>query len=726
MQSYHIQILQAMKSLEFNIGKTTLVSFLIGDINPTIERNRLDEQDLYGCLYKLKKGHIYAIIGELEKDELITFKYTQNGLKTLRITPKGRDELITPSKNYNGVQEETITINPIQNSTIVESDLSHLQSILPQFSFFTQGLNEKQQLSVLDTHPTLLTIAGAGSGKTTVLIKRIEFLVKFRGVREEEILAITFTTKARDEMRKRLHEAQLFNVVVHTFNSFCEQELRRAERENIEISSSQVLQFSHKIQIMRSIMQENNIQFEQIKREYFSTRQLKEKSSEELFLTFCYEIFSILDYSKNTKQDIVEYAKNAPQSIQHIARKIEIILQEIPQKMQTGKLRDFTDQILFTTQLYAQTPNFIPQFSHILVDEFQDINALQLKLIQTLKYENIFCVGDPRQSIYNWRGSDIDFIMRFDTYFSNPHIIMLEYNYRSNTTLVDLSNSIIKPLQLNDLKTPVKNNVEKAVEIIECKSQEDEFLIAMHHIKTALKEQINPNEIFVLARTNRTLEDFSKILNTHSIKFNLKSDDFSTKRQEPIHESQIILATIHAIKGQEAQRVIILDASTQYFPNKVQDNEFIAHVKSISSYDKFQEELRLFYVACTRAKQKLFVLYTGILTQFFPKNETKAFEENAQKQLHTFLFEKQSSTTKQAIGSMSETSRSNLKQQELKKFRLSIANRLGIQTHQVMRNEQLDMLLSQPISREEDIMFILGEESFIAKKYAKEIMKILQ
>lgn len=737
MQSYHLQILQAMKSLDFNIGKSTLVSFLCGDVNPTIERNNLDEHDLYGCLYKLKKGHIYAILGELEKDEFVAFKYTPNGLKTMRITPKGRDELFTPSKNYNSIQEEKVTINPITNNTLQETSLPDVEKLLPQFSFFVEGLNHKQQLTVLDPHNSILCVAGAGSGKTTVLIKRIEFLVKFRGEREEDILAITFTTKARDEMKKRLQQIGLEGVIVHTFNSFCEQELRRIEQEQLHlIKSDKVLTFSHKIQIIRTIMQEHHIQFEKIAREYFSSRQLREKSNDELFLQFCYEMFSILDYSKNTHQIVEEYAKTAPQSIQNIAKHIETILNQIQVKMNEMKLRDFTDQILQTQELYSQVPSLIPSFSHILVDEFQDINSIQLQLIQTIQHKNIFCVGDPRQSIYNWRGSDISFILEFEKHFTNSHIIMLDINYRSNTTLVNLGNEIIKPLKLNDLQTPKNVEDENSIELTECKSLDDEYLIALYHVRSSIKAGMSPNEIFVLARTNKVLEEFSKILQTHSVEFNLKSDDFSTKKQEPIRPSQIILATIHAIKGQEAQKVIILEANSQYFPNKVQDNEYIAHVKSISSYDKYQEELRLFYVACSRAKEKLVILHTGTLTQFLPQKKVELEANSGQRQLQKFMFNTHSDSNNKLKEEKDITQKSSkfvnshvnqhVKLNKLKQLRLSIATRLSIQSFQVMTNEQMNKLLSQPIQFEEDITQILGQESFIAKKYSKEILEVLQ
>ncbi|MFT4244538.1 MAG: UvrD-helicase domain-containing protein [Candidatus Woesearchaeota archaeon] len=733
MKSFHLQVLEAMKSLEFNIGKTTLVSFLIGDYNPTIEKNRMDELDHFGCLYKLKKGHIYAIIGELEKDELITPKYTTNGLKTLRITPKGRDEIITPSKNYNSISgDKKVVINKIQNNTLEETNLEHLNALLPQFSFFTDGLNTKQQLSVLNSHNSILCVAGAGSGKTTVLIKRIEFLVKFRGVKEEEILAVTFTTKARDEMRNRLTQIGLHNVNIHTFNSYSEQELRRiSQMQEHLVSSNSVLNFSQKIQIVRGIIQEFRISFEQISREYFSTRQRNEKSSDELFLLFCHEMFSILDYSKNTHQDIHEYSKQAPSSIQHVAKLIEIILTQIPIKMQQLKIRDFTDQILQIQEIYREFPSFIPKFEHILVDEFQDINSIQLILIQMLKAGNMFCVGDPRQSIYNWRGSDINFILKFEEYFPKSHIIMLELNYRSNTTLVQACNEIIKPLGLVNLETPQEKLEESAIELIECKSVEDEYLIALHHVKSSIKGGLEPNEIFVLARTNKVLEDFSKILLTHGVEFNLKSDDFSTKKQEPIRPRQIILATIHAIKGQEAQKVIILEATTQYFPNKVQDNEFIAHVKSISSYDKYQEELRLFYVACSRAKEKLIVLYSGTLSQFFPSKDKADSIKSGQKELQSFMFQKPTSSNsltqkKQVNENLNSSTKHYVKMHQLKQLRLSIASRLGMQSFEVFNNTQLDKLLTSNPQFEEDISYILGEDSFIAKKYGKEILEILQ
>ncbi len=729
MQSDHLQILESMKNLYFNVGKTTLVSFLIGDLNPTIERNRLDEHNNFGCLYKLKKGHIYALLGDLEKDNLIAFKFTSGGFKTLRITPKGRAELMTPTKNYSNTREEKIEIKKVETN-LKESNLSHLDSILPQFSFFTENLNYKQQLAVLDPHNSILCVAGAGSGKTTVLIKRIEFLVRFKGVKPENILAITFTTKARDEMRNRLESIGLSSINIHTFNSFCEQQLRKIQEEHPNlVKTSKVLTFSNKIQIIRGIMNEHKLQFEYISREYFSSRQRKEKSNDELFLLFCYEIFSILDYSKNTNQDISQYSKTAPQSIKHVASQIELILNKIQIQMSNLQIRDFTDQILQTQEIYNKNVSLIPNFEHVLVDEYQDINAMQLDLIKQFKSNNIFCVGDPRQSIYNWRGSDISFILDFEKYYEKSHIIMLELNYRSNTSLVNLGNEIIKPLQLNDLKTPVENLQEDSIQIVECRTQKDEYLIALSQIKGAIKIGIEPNEIFVLSRTNRSLEDFSKTLLTQGVKFNLKSDEFSTKRQDPLNKSQIILATIHAIKGQEAKIVIIIDTTTQYFPNKVQDNEFIAHVKSISSYDKFQEELRLFYVACTRAKEKLLILYSGSLTSFVPKSYVESNSQSSQKKLQNFLFnsrnqEVEKKNVKVPISSSNSDSKDS-KLLELKQFRLELSNRLGIQTHEIMSNHQLNQCISLKPQSIVELEQILFPNTFVCKKYGDKILNIL-
>ena len=764
MKSYHHSILNALKNLRFNVGKTTLVSYVIGDLNPTIERNNLDEDEYFGCLHTLNKRHIYAIISELEKDKCISTTFTNSGLKTLKLTPKGRDELVLPTKEYSNSQKiEHIEIKHIED-TLKESDHSSIQSLLPQFSFFLDTLNEKQQIAVLNPNSQVLCVAGAGSGKTTVLIKRIEFLVRLRGTPQEEILAITFTTKARDEMKERLLEIGLQNVIVHTFNSFCEQELRRIENENSNlVSTSKVLTFSLKLQLIREILNEEHYQFEKIAREYFSSRQLKEKTPDELFLLFCYELFSILDYLKNTSQDISQFTQSVPSNIQRVAKYIETIILRVQEKMKELRLRDFTDQVLEVEKIYSTHASKIPQFSHILVDEYQDINAIQLRLIKHLTTQNIFCVGDPRQSIYNWRGSDISFILDFNNHFSNVSIVLLEINYRSTPSLITLANTIIKPLQLLDLKTPNKisedeneqNNekgsedkndieIESGIEIIESSTQENEFLITLSYIKTELKKGTPANEIFVLARVNKVLEEFSKTLTLHGIAFNIKSDDFSTQKKEPLSKNQIILATIHAIKGQEAKHVFIIEAGVQYFPNKVQDNEYISYLKSLSSYDKYQEELRLFYVACTRAKEKLYILYTGTPTSFLPKDYIESNSTHSQKKLQHFLhsqvdngvnshsdintinekknIERITRKIQNAPSTSSSTSSSLLLQ--LKQLRLEISSQLGIETQQVITNTQLQTLATTKPLHIEEVENILHPNSFISKKYAQRIINL--
>ena len=129
------------------------------------------------------------------------------------------------------------------------------------------------------------------------------------------------------------------------------------------------------------------------------------------------------------------------------------ITKHLKSHMKTQGLRDFTDQILDTINAFKKNPEFIHRFEHILVDEFQDVNAMQIELLDLLNPPNLFCVGDPRQSIFGWRGSDINYIINFNKKYPDCEIITLIKNYRSNKYIVDLFNLSIKDMDLPNLES---------------------------------------------------------------------------------------------------------------------------------------------------------------------------------------------------------------------------------------------------------------------------------
>jgi DNA helicase-4 len=277
-------------------------------------------------------------------------------------------------------------------------------------------------------------------------------------------------------------------------------------------------------------------------------------------------------------------------------------------------LRTYTDQLIDTLNFFKKYPSMIPRYEHVLIDEYQDVNAMQVQLLKILTEKNIFAVGDPRQSIYGWRGSDINFIMHFDLDWGEFESIHLTKNYRSAKQIVDFMNLAITDMNLPDLLH--HHEFESKLNTKEYLSEQSERNAIVENV---LSSSSPLHEIFVLARTNKELIELSTILKEKNVPHIIRTDDVRTNIEQK--DGHLMLATIHAIKGLEADEVYIMGAGSKNFPSRAVDHPAIEMVKE--NYDKEAEELRLFYVAISRAKKKLMVTYTEKPTKFLTEEMKK-------------------------------------------------------------------------------------------------------
>ncbi len=715
-QKNHIPILKCFDEFKFNLGKKTLIEFLKGNLNPTIERNNLDELKSYGELYKLEKEEIENIINQLiaqnylalEKvnGNFIVVKRTSLGIKEIfekKFKLKDKSELQTLHKEKSKIKFK------FKEDPITKEE----EKIFQTFDFFLNKYNDKQKKAILSNSKSVLCIAGAGTGKTTVLTKRIEFLVKFKSTKEKKILAITFTKKAKEEMKHRLEELGIINAKVETFNSFCEKLLKK-HGDKIYDKEIKVAQFRDKIKILRETFNELNVNFEFLKDNYFNKRQLREKTSDELFFIFVNDIFSIIDFYKNIENDIKPFYERARNLVEkNTARQIYKIAKKANQKLKDRGLRDFSDQILDALKLFKKHSGTIPEFEHILIDEFQDVNKIQIDLIKLLKYQNIFAVGDPRQAIYGWRGSDIEYILNFPNEFENTTIIELENNYRSSKNIVDLFNLSIKSLGLVDLKAAKdESNNENKIYLIE---NENELLEKKIVFESILKSENPRNEIFVLARTNKTLDNFAKFFRQNKIPYAIKTEE-EYKDKEP-GEKEIVLATVHSIKGMEAKEVYLVGCNNLSFPNKVQDNFVFALVKEDSTYNKEAEELRLFYVAISRAKEKLTITYTGNFSKFITK---KMLDHIEFKTKNKSLFEFANKTE------LREKSQNyQILKNLLKEWRAQKAKETSLPLYMIISNDAIEDIAKLNPQTKTQLYNAKGMGEGKISKYGEEILSII-
>ena len=712
MEQEHIPILKAFDDLKFNLGKVTLANYIKGDINPTIERNNLEELVSYGCLYMLERGEIFNLIEQLLKEGYLETLIVGSGFEVLSRTSKGFKEI--SEKSF--IPQKKNIIIPKFNLKYKETQITdNEKKLFKTFDFLLNKYNDEQKKSIISSDKNILCIAGAGSGKTTVLTKRIEFLVKFKSVPYKKILAITFSRKAKEEMEHRLKHLKVENITVETFNSFCEKTLKK-HGNKIYKDEVKVAKFRDKISIVSSALKKVGASFDTFYEEYFNRRQLREKSKDDLFFIFVNDIFTIIDYYKNLEKNIEKfYERENNASKKRIANTIHNIAIQTHKTLKEKNLRDFSDQITDTLKLFRENKNLIPNFEHILVDEFQDINLIQFELLKLLNPENLFAVGDPRQAIYGWRGAEIKFILNFPKHFENTQIIQLKNNYRSQKQILEFANESIKSLGLVNLSHSKENKNKNCIFLFEQSSELLEKRFVLEAIKNSKSKR---NEIFVLARTNRILEGYAHFFSQNGIKYSIKSEE-EYKNAEP-KEDEVVLATVHSIKGMEANEVFLVSCNSLSFPNKVADNFVFQLMKSQDYYNKYSEELRLFYVAITRAKEKLIITYSGNYSKFINSNMLSLLKFNTNS---TSLFNYANS--KEYKSDYIDKSNSTALKNMIKSWRTDLANKTGLPSYMIISNKAIDDLVIQRPQNKVQLHNINGLGDIKIAKYGDDLIRII-
>ena len=360
-------------------------------------------------------------------------------------------------------------------------------------------LNEAQKQAVIDENNHLRIIAGAGSGKTRVLTMRIAYLIEKKGVNPHHILAITFTNKAAKEMKKRIIEMlgeEGDGAFISTIHSLCV----RILKEEIE-----VLGYPRNFTIVDADDQKT------ILKEAYKEYGIEKKD-------LSYGV--ALDYIANCKYEAIspQEAMNKTYGEPKLIEKAKVYEYYEKRLKQVYGL-DFDDLILWTTRLFRQYPDVLEKWSrkfhYIHVDEFQDIDKEQYLLIKQLSscHDNVYVVGDPDQTIYTWRGADVNIIVNFDKDFKDTKTIILNQNYRSTNNILEGANSVIKNNKARVPKDLFSNNGDG--EKIIHKTLIDETREAYYVVEEAMKlkqQGYNYEDIAVLYRSNYLSREMEKVL----------------------------------------------------------------------------------------------------------------------------------------------------------------------------------------------------------------------
>ena len=358
-------------------------------------------------------------------------------------------------------------------------------------------LNKPQKEAVFHTEGPLLILAGAGSGKTRVLTHRIAYLIEEKGVNPWNILAITFTNKAADEMRQRVDSLVRIgaeSIWVSTFHSMCVRILRRYIDRLGYDNRFTIYDTDDQKTLMKEVCRKTDI----------DTKRFKERM-----------LLSVISSAKNEMILPEEFELNAGGDF--VQLKIAKVYKEYEAQMRANNALDFDDLLVKTVQLLETQPdvreNYQERFRYIMVDEYQDTNTVQFRLVSLLagKYRNLCVVGDDDQSIYKFRGANIRNILDFEKEFSDAKVIKLEQNYRSVGNVLEVANSVIRNNKGRKEKTLWTDNEKgEKIRLRQFDTAYDEAQFIAEDIKDETAQGANYSDHAVLYRTNaqsRLLEE---------------------------------------------------------------------------------------------------------------------------------------------------------------------------------------------------------------------------
>lgn len=357
-------------------------------------------------------------------------------------------------------------------------------------------LNDRQKEAVLYGDGPLLILAGAGSGKTSVLTKRVAYLIKERNVSPKNIVAITFTNKAAKEMKERIIKEvgkEGYDIQISTFHSFG----LRIIRENYEKLGYEknftIIDSDDSLTVVKKILKEMGIDSTR-----FNPKFIKNQIS-------------------SCKNEMV-----TPEKYKNLVNdELSDITYKVYKKYQDTLLRnnslDFDDLLIKPIELFNKykevLENYQELFKYVFIDEYQDTNEAQYILSKMIsaKYKNICVVGDDAQSIYSWRGANFKNILNFEKDYKNAKVILLEQNYRSTKTILNAANSVIKNnINKKDKNLWTDNSLGEKIKYVRTNDEKDEASYVTREIRNLVNNGVSLDDIAVLYRTNaqsRTIEE---------------------------------------------------------------------------------------------------------------------------------------------------------------------------------------------------------------------------
>jgi DNA helicase-2/ATP-dependent DNA helicase PcrA len=405
-------------------------------------------------------------------------------------------------------------------------------------------LNPEQKAAVVYRGGPLLILAGAGTGKTRVIVNRIASLIE-EGAPAERILAVTFTNKAAEEMRKRVETllpGQGGRVWVHTFHALAVRILRRNAEVLGLTPHFTVYDQTDQKRIIVEVLKELGLE--------------KEKTKARLYV-------SVISRAKDDLLDPESYAIHAMAQRDLFRQNVAKVYEVYDKKLRASGGLDFGDLLMKLAQLLKENESvrdyYQKFFQHVLVDEYQDTNYAQYLVtkIFAAQHRNLCVVGDPDQSIYQWRGATIRNILEFESDFKDVKTVKLEQNYRSTPNILNAATAVIRNNSQRQVKGLWTEKSEgEAVSSIELADERDEARTVVNRIVGLLDEGFSLKDIAVFYRTNAQSRQFEEAMSLNQVPYRVVGSVRFYERKEVKDVLSYARAVINATDSVSLSRVI--------------------------------------------------------------------------------------------------------------------------------------------------------------------------
>ena len=466
---------------------------------------------------------------------------------------------------------------------------------------YLNNLNDMQKLAVTTFGRPILIFAGAGSGKTRVLTHKIAYLVDNMGMPPENILAVTFTNKAASEMKSRVESLikgfDVSKINIGTFHSICALFLRK----NIYLLDYKpgfsIYDQADSTKLVKNVIKDLDL----------DPKQYNHKNIAYLISSLKNKMIFPEDYERITS----EYREV----------KIAKIYESYQKSLKDSNAVDFDDLLLLPLEIFKKHPEKLTEYQeryqYVLVDEYQDTNKPQFEFIFSItkKHGEICVVGDDDQSIYGWRGADIQNILDFEKSFQKASIIKLEQNYRSTSNILNAAHSVVsKNMNRADKKIWTENNSGDLIEILECKDEHNESFQLLKKLKS-IKDRGNYkfSDFSILYRTNSQSRIIEDVLRRNAIPYVIVGGVKFYDRKEIKDVIAYLRLIVNQLDLISFERVVnfpprgIGKTSVQKLINYAQVNsisifETLNCIDDIKIGKKQKESLKLFFKIILKAK----------------------------------------------------------------------------------------------------------------------------